>query len=629
MARGPPSAKGMLTLLLCVNIFGGLLLVLTKRRPRQGDPPAVSLANRDLIATKKGMNLQGAWGIVQHIQGRFADGPAAVNPMLLEAEVKHAQARSGQESTDSDAEPGEEDVEAVESGAGEEDASLASSSVPEAADAKPHHEQRAHTPKRSSSQGTKKKQSSMIQAAMKQKDKYEAFKQSVRDRANKMKEVKKMDTTSKIAAARGRPQNVQQARLPQQVLINKMQERSALEGITVKPAHWLATAESSLKPKDTYACHAQPPLQESADRPHRRALPPPIDEELACQKDVVHIAITINRDFAQGALALMYSVLWNAACPARVVFHVCHLKDFDLRTVFQFFPSANYRSYVVDGTLMTGTIRGMVYRGKDLENPLNYVRINLPYMLPTCVEKFIYVDTDTLMLGRIEDLFATPLGKHVIGSPEFCEYKFQDYFTADFWKNHTLSAKFEKSKKACYFNPGVMVVNPAAWRKAKATEELLRWMKVQKASSVPLYTLGSLPPFLLVFAGQVASIGKAWNEHDLGCNCGVIPVPSKARLLHWSCGDKPWRRIKSGAPCVIDSYYWRPYDLLGGVQDRNWCDDGDLPARVASLPVLHASEGVEQDMGPAFFEQLYIPSKPRHCPAPVRVPGLQAGRDGA
>lgn len=125
------------------------------RRAVQGKPRGdVSLAHtvldildRDLIATKKGMNLQGAWGIVQHIQGRFADGPAAVNPMLLEAEVKHAQARSGQELADGDAEPGEEDVEAVESGAEEEDASPASSSVPEAADAKPHHEQRAHTPK--------------------------------------------------------------------------------------------------------------------------------------------------------------------------------------------------------------------------------------------------------------------------------------------------------------------------------------------------------------------------------------------------------------------------------------------------------------------------------------------------
>lgn len=42
------------------------------------------------------------------------------------------------------------------------------------------------------------------------------------------------------------------------------------------------------------------------------------------------------------------------------------------------------------------------------------------------------------MLGRIEDLFATQLGKNIVGSPEFCEYKLQDYFTAEFWKVVTL-----------------------------------------------------------------------------------------------------------------------------------------------------------------------------------------------
>lgn len=226
------------------------------------------------------------------------------------------------------------------------------------------------------------------------------------------------------------------------------------------------------------------------------------------------------------------------------------------------------------------------------------------------------------MLGRIEDLFATPLGKHVIGSPEFCEYKFQDYFTADFWKvcprrcpdehcsaplvisrarhsrgvftltlpcapmqwlrrttryrpnsrsrrrratstpaswwsiprpgvkrkrqrcecrkrpteHHTL-AHIPARVAACMSTVGECCVSIRCWvaadRGTLSSQELLRWMKVQKASSVPLYTLGSLPPFLLVFAGQVASIGKAWNEHDLGCNCGVIPVPSKVtpRLL--------------------------------------------------------------------------------------------------
>jgi len=284
----------------------------------------------------------------------------------------------------------------------------------------------------------------------------------------------------------------------------------------------------------------------------------------------------------------MYSILWNAACPARIVFHICHLKDYRLDLLLTFFPYIHYRSYVVDGALMAGAIRGMEYRGKDLENPLNYVRINLPYMIPECIQKLIYLDTDTLMLGRVEDLYATDLERAVIGSPEFCEYKLQSYFTDRFWANRTLSQKFDKLRDACYFNPGVLVINAPAWRAMKATNKLLYWMQTQKASAAPLYTLGSLPPFLLVFAGQVAHVSRAWNEHDLGCNCAVL-APGKAHLMHWSCGDKPWRRIRSGAPCLIDTHYWQPFDLMGKVQDRNWCDDGEptFPTNWPACPSYH------------------------------------------
>lgn len=37
-------------------------------------------------------------------------------------------------------------------------------------------------------------------------------------------------------------------------------------------------------------------------------------------------------------------------------------------------------------------------------------------------------------------------------------------------QNKTLSKKFNKEKQACYFNPGVLVVNAPGWRKMGATK---------------------------------------------------------------------------------------------------------------------------------------------------------------
>jgi hypothetical protein len=55
--------------------------------------------------------------------------------------------------------------------------------------------------------------------------------------------------------------------------------------------------------------------------------------------------------------------------------------------------------------------------------------------------------------------------------------------------------------RPCYFNTGVMV---------RYTVKLEYWMEVQKQEA-RIYELGSLPPFLLVFAGEVKVVGHRWN----------------------------------------------------------------------------------------------------------------------
>ena len=56
----------------------------------------------------------------------------------------------------------------------------------------------------------------------------------------------------------------------------------------------------------------------------------------------------------------------------------------------------------------------------------------------------------------------------------------------------------------------------AKWRKHNITDKLLYWMNVQKYGSERIYRLGSLPPFLLVFSGDLKSVEREWNLHDLG-----------------------------------------------------------------------------------------------------------------
>ena len=171
---------------------------------------------------------------------------------------------------------------------------------------------------------------------------------------------------------------------------------------------------------------------------------------------------------------------------------------------------------------------------------------------------------DVLLTDDIAALAATPLPgeETAVAAPEYCGANFTAYFTPGFWASPALSSVFA-GRRACYFNTGVMVLDLARWRRAGYTAQIEEWMELQKR--VRIYELGSLPPFLLVFAGRIASVDHRWNQHGLGGDnyrglCRGLHAGAVS-LLHWSGKGKPWDRLDAGRPCPLDAV-WAKYDLL-------------------------------------------------------------------
>ncbi|KAF2283622.1 hypothetical protein GH714_012442 [Hevea brasiliensis] len=108
-----------------------------------------------------------------------------------------------------------------------------------------------------------------------------------------------------------------------------------------------------------------------------------------------------------------------------------------------------------------------------------------------------------------------------------------------------------------------MVIDLERWRQGDYTKKIVEWMELQKR--IRIYVLGSLPPFLLVFAGNISPVDHRWNQHGLGGDnfrglCRDLH-PGPVSLLHWSGKGKPWARLDSNRPCPLDAL-WAPYDLL-------------------------------------------------------------------
>eukprot|EP01018_Ginkgo_biloba_P030055 Gb_09765 [translate_table: standard] len=286
------------------------------------------------------------------------------------------------------------------------------------------------------------------------------------------------------------------------------------------------------------------------------------EQEELCDSAAVHIAMTLDAAYLRGLVAGILSILQHTACPENVVFHfLVSQREADLKaTVMATFPYLRFKLYHFDESLVKDRISSSIRQA--LDQPLNYARTYLADILPTCVGRIIYLDSDLVVVDDIAKLWGTSLGSHILAAPEYCHANFTKYFTTDFWSDPVLSMTFA-GRNACYFNTGVMVIDLVKWRQGKYTAKIEEWMDLQKERRI--YELGSLPPFLLVFAGYVEAVDHRWNQHGLGGDnyegrCRDLHT-GPVSLLHWSGKGKPWLRLDLRQACPLDSL-WAPYDLF-------------------------------------------------------------------
>lgn len=290
--------------------------------------------------------------------------------------------------------------------------------------------------------------------------------------------------------------------------------------------------------------------------------------DATCSDEAVHVAMTLDVKYLRGSMAAILSVLQHSSCPENIVFHFVTAASKSTTstvilntTLTSSFPYLKFQIYPFDDYTVSGLISTSIRSALDC--PLNYARNYMANLLPDCVRKIVYLDSDLILIDDIAKLAATPFTNDaVLAAPEYCNANFSNYFTPTFWSNPSLSITFA-NRNACYFNTGVMVIDLKRWRVGGYTEEIQEWMELQKRMRI--YELGSLPPFLLVFAGKIVPVDHRWNQHGLGgdnfrglCR-GLHPGP--VSLMHWSGKGKPWARLDANRPCPLDAL-WGPYDLL-------------------------------------------------------------------
>lgn len=181
-------------------------------------------------------------------------------------------------------------------------------------------------------------------------------------------------------------------------------------------------------------------------------------------------------------------------------------------------------------------------RGRTL---MIWARIFSGDLLPDVDENVVYLDTDTYINGDLEELFRVDLGTAVLGMvPEAIRGG-----RAGTFRRACISQEVVR-----YCNSGVLLFNPATWRREQVKERLLDWVDRWKDDT----RCPDQDALNALFHDRMVHLPPKWNYHDgwveRSCRMrlsadtwegnrpeDVLEAILAPRILHYWGGRKPWR----------------------------------------------------------------------------------------
>jgi len=136
-----------------------------------------------------------------------------------------------------------------------------------------------------------------------------------------------------------------------------------------------------------------------------------------------------------------------------------------------------------------------------------YARLFIPYFLPPHVQRAIYLDTDTLVLSNIRNLWDTDLKGLAIGAVQ----DLSETVSSD-WGGIPNYEALGIPPMSKYFNSGVLVIDVEQWRAEHAPEAIVHHIQanIEHATFPDQYGLN------VHFANRWHELDPRWNAYSQG-----------------------------------------------------------------------------------------------------------------
>ena len=248
----------------------------------------------------------------------------------------------------------------------------------------------------------------------------------------------------------------------------------------------------------------------------------------------IKIAVCVDNYGASKVKVLLYSLERNHPCGGTIYLIYDHLAD-DLKASLvqlgnQFM---NFKLELIKFSVNQRRLLQQISLEKA-HLPLSaYYRILIPYLLPE-VERVIYVDYDTLVIGNLTDLYNTNLHGNFLGV-----IRDLGVVVKNDWSKTLLGTSYQN-----YFNSGVLLMDLTAFRKYG-----LSWLLHQFiVASTPFFVLEDQDALNLFFKDAVEYVGIENNYVTKLFANGEVEEKrqlEKIKVLHYLGPEKPWQNISN------------------------------------------------------------------------------------
>jgi lipopolysaccharide biosynthesis glycosyltransferase len=282
---------------------------------------------------------------------------------------------------------------------------------------------------------------------------------------------------------------------------------------------------------------------------------PPAQPGAAIQRDPVVVLAADDR-FAMGLAATVRSAIDNLSPDSRLRLYILDggIQPDNKRRLVQSWPAGRFdiEWLRVDASALADVpVSGHV-------NQISYYRILMPRLLPSDVERLIYLDADLIIRADLARLWRHDLSGHLCLAAQDCAAPYMD--------SSQVLASYQQCRAylgspwpvpnfrelglrpdAAYFNAGVLLVDLAAWRDADLARQMLACLE-QNQPHVRWWDQYALN---VVLAGRWGSLDLRWNQ---GAQIFQYPTweqsPFDRRtfeelrddpyIVHFTTRHKPW-----------------------------------------------------------------------------------------